>query len=202
MGRRKYKLRQGQKLGARSASGRKRERASEYVPPSMGVMRKRAVYGANGSPEDCCDAIGRCHLAGLINAYVSTHLPQILDIEEGVKDLLKVARNTGWLYWRAYGFPDANALARFQPQGPSRRVDPEEEKVLEGRLNAALDAVNARGRSIRRDFDALVIDIHPDHGPKFLDELIFAHRAKREADPRDYARLKQALDALALVAGY
>ncbi|HEX7854461.1 MAG TPA: hypothetical protein VF503_12270 [Sphingobium sp.] len=203
MGRRKYKLRQGQPTGTRSASGRKRRRAEEErVEPSMGVMRKRAAYGGMGSPEDCCDALGRAHLSGLILAHVVANLPDQADPAAAAKEMLRVGRDVAWKYWRIYGFHTANALARFQPEGPSRRLDPLEEKALEDRLNNALDRVGRMGHQTRRDFDGLVIDLNPDHGPQWLDDVIFSHRAKRQAEPRDLGRLNRAMEALAALAGY
>lgn len=201
MGRKKYKLREGQAPGARSASGRKRARAEERVQPAPGVLRKREAYGAVHSPEECCDAIGRAHLSGLILAHIVQHCPEVTEPVEFAEQMLKTGRDVAWRYWRIYGFGSPNALARFMPEGPSRRLDPLEEKALENRLNDALDAVAALGHPTRRDFDSLVIDLHPDHGPLWLDQVIFAHRAKRQADPADYGRLTRALTALAVLAG-
>jgi hypothetical protein len=211
MGRTKGKLSKGQPKGARSASGRKRDRAPVNVGPCLGVARRRAEFGlpANdvgeakpdparrGAQEtDTCDAIGRAYIAGLLGSGQEAY------------DLLKAGRRISWRYWAALGTtltPDS--LARFQPQDgsgePMSQEDRDErDRVREDSLLATLDVLDrcGRNREVRRAFDQLVIDPNPDQGPAWLDSIITAHRAKAEASERDYATLTLALDGLRAIA--
>lgn len=203
MGRPKGKLSKGQPRGARSASGRKRNRDAQHVDPCPGVIRKRLLAGlpANDVGEagndrrkrtditDACDALGRAFNAGLLG-----------NDRDKAKRLLEAGRRIAWQYWRVLGFATPDSLARFQPSQPSQPMDTERERILEAALNDALGLVGARGRDVRRAFDQLVIDPHPDHGPLFLDQIIWAHRHQKRATERDYAWLALAKEGLEAVA--
>ena len=190
MGRKSYRIRKNQPVGTRSASGRKRDRTPQRLQPCDGIIRKRAAYGFADNDADYADAIGRAYIAGLLGAG------------DRAKDLVIAARKVAWQYWRIFkpqfGTPDS--LARFQPQAPSKHIEPDQERILEDALNDSLEAVGKAGRNIRTAFDQLVVDMNPDHGPPWLDRIIFAHRAKKTADARDMQMLEWAKEGLHVIA--
>lgn len=187
--RKTYRIRKDQPHGNRSASGRKRDRTPERVTACDGLIRKRAAYGIADNDADYADAIGRAHIAGLLGSG------------DRAKDLVVAARKIAWQYWRVFrpefGTPDS--LARFQPQAPTGRPDPERERILEDAMNDSLDSIGKAGRNVRTAFDQLVIDMNPDHGPAFLDRLIFARKTCRSPDPRDSQMMAWALEALNVI---
>lgn len=189
-GKRSYRIRKGQPAGPRSACGRKRDRTPQRVQPCDGLIRKRVAYGVADNDADYADAIGRAYIAGLLGAG------------DRAKDLVVAARKVAWQYWRIFqpqfGTPDS--LARFQPQQPARRIEPDEERILEDALNDSLEIIGKAGRNVRLAFDQLVIDMNPDHGPPWLDRIIFAHRQKQPADAKDMQMLQWAKDGLQLMA--
>lgn len=205
MGRPKHKLSKGQPKGARSASGRKRDRAVIHVLPCEGVMRRRDLYcvaatqvGEAGADErtkrrgrqetDTCDALGRAYCVGLLGTG------------EMAERRLTAGRKIAAQYWRVYGFPTPDSLARFQPQPPSLPVDPKTERIREDALGTALDMVRARGRDVRKFFDQLVIDLNPDSGPPWLDAMVVAHRQRIAPASRDMTLLTLALEGLDTIA--
>lgn len=186
----KRKLRKGQPIGARSASGRKRDRTPRIVGPCEGIIRRRAAYGMAANDTDCIDALGRAYGAGLLGNG------------ERAKDMLTAGRKIAWQYWRIFKpqFPTPDSLARFQPQLASSPIAPESEKILEAALNDTLDTLNRARRDIRRAFDQLVIDLNPDSGPPWLDRIIFAHRSRNVATEADLNMLRLAIEGLHMVA--
>lgn len=184
-----YRIRKSQPHGARSASGRKRDRTPERMQPCDGIIRKRAAYGFAANDADYADAIGRAHIAGLLGDG------------DRAKDMVVAARKIAWQYWRVFrpefGTPDS--LARFQPQAPTHRIDPERERILEDAMNDSLDSIRKAGRNVRTAFDQLVIDMHPDHGPAWLDRIIFARRRDVQPDIRDMQMLQWAKDGLGVI---
>ena len=58
MARTKAKLRKGQPIGARSASGRKRDRTPQRLAPCDGILRRRAAYGAAAKGSTLLNACG------------------------------------------------------------------------------------------------------------------------------------------------
>lgn len=208
MGRPKGKRNKGQPVGARSASGRKRDRspALERVVPNIGVQRRRELYGlpANDTGStidakvrrerrdsmetDTCDAIGRAYCAGLLGSG------------RRAQDLLLAGRKIAAQYWRAYGFLTPDSLARFQPHSGGLPPDPEKDKIREDALNDALGLVRGRGHMVRRAFDQLVIDMHPDQGPLWLDQIVWAHKHGKRAGERDYHMMALAIEGLEAVA--
>ncbi|MGV0964208.1 MAG: hypothetical protein ACOYBT_09990 [Polynucleobacter sp.] len=205
MGRARGKLSKGQPKGSRSASGRKRDRTQESLTPCIGVARRRELYrlpandvGEASAEErrkrrgrletDTCDALGRAYIAGLLGAG------------EHAERRLLAGRKIAAQYWRVLGFPTLDSLARFQPQHPSQPMDPKLERIREDALNIALDMVRARGRDVRRCFDQLVIDPNPDHGPLWLDTIVWAYRQHRTPTERDQTSLSLALEGLDAIA--
>lgn len=187
--RKTYRIRKDQPHGNRSASGRKRDRTPERATACDGLMRKRAEYGFADNDADYADAIGRAHIAGLLGTG------------DRAKDMVVAARKIAWQYWRVFrpefGTPDS--LARFQPQAPTGRPDPERERILEDAMNDSLDSIGKAGRNVRTAFDQLVIDMNPDHGPAWLDRVIFARRSGKSADNGDWQRLEWALEGLRVI---
>ena len=208
MGRPKGKRSKGQPAGARSASGRKRDRtpAVERIVPNIGVQRRRALYGlpANDTGStidakvrrerrdsmetDTCDALGRAYCAGLLGTG------------RRAQDLLLAGRKIAAQYWRAYGFLTPDSLARFQPHSGGPPADPEKDKIREDALNDALGLVRGRGHNVRRAFDQLVIDLNADQGPPWLDQIVWAHKHGKRASERDYHMMSLAIEGLEAVA--
>ena len=189
MARPKGKLSKGQPIGLRTASGRKRNRAPLRVAACDGIIRRREMYGAPANDMDTHDALGRAWQAGLLH-----------NDRQRAKVLLDAGRKIAAQYWRVYGFPTPDSLARFQPQDARGIMDPAKEKIREDALNDALEIVGKRGRVVRKYFDELVIDMNPDAGPRWLDRIIFAHRRRERAAEQDYAWLKLAIEGLETVA--
>lgn len=189
MGRARGKPSKGQPTGNRSASGRKRDRTPLRIVPCDGIIRRREMYGAPANDMDTHDALGRAWQAGLLH-----------NDRDRAKALLDAGRKIAAQYWRVYGFGTPDSLARFQPQEPRGIIDPTKERIREDALNDALGLVGRRGRSVRKYFDELVINMNPDHGPLWLDRIIFAHRRKERAGEQDYAWLRLAIEGLETVA--
>lgn len=168
---------------------------------SPGVQRRVAIYGAGvvltqeqigqgrGVREtpDTFDAIGRAYLGGLLNGLA--YSPEV------ARD---AARDVAALYWRIFGIgAHRDSLAKFMPQGASGR---DRERALEGALNARLARINALGRDVRKAFDALVLDnVETDHGPAWVDRIIFARRKGIAAPAADEDRLALALRGIEAV---
>ena len=166
-------------------------------------MRRREAYGmvadATGDPGErharrgrqetsTCDALGRAFCAGLLGEG------------DRAERLLTAGRKVAAQYWRVYGFPTSDSLAKLQPQNPFAASDPALEKIREDALNVALALVGARGRDVRRAFDHLVIDINPDAGPAWLDRIVLEQRQGRRAPEGDYNMLRFAIEGLEAVA--
>jgi hypothetical protein len=200
-GRPKGKLSKGQPRGARSASGRKRDRTPEVVTPCIGVARRRELFRLpvndvgeataedrrkrRGQQEtDTCDALGRAFIAGLLGRG------------DQAERRLQAGRKIAAQYWRAYGFTTPDSLARFQPQQPSGPPDPTADRIREDALNVALGLVRAKSRDHRRAFDQLAIDLNPDRGPGWLDRIVYAHRRQQRSSEGDYNLLRLAVEAL------
>lgn len=188
MGRSKGKLSKGQPKGTRSASGRKRDRTPARAVANIGIVRRRELYRVADNNTDTCDAIGRAYTAGLLGTG------------EPAMNMLLAGRKIAAAYWRVYGFPTADSLARFQPQHGAGPADPETEKRREDALNASIAKVQACGRDVRRAFDQLVIDMNPDSGPAWLDAIVWAGRQRRAPSERDARMMALAIDGLNAIA--
>ncbi len=204
MGRAKGKLSKGQPRGARSASGRKRDRAPARQGPCEGIIRRRELYRVPSSDDgkteneqfytDTCDALGRAYCAGLLGSG------------ERAKDLLVAGRKIARQYWIVYvdGSVSSNALARFFPVEPRKPMSEEDREqvdaIREQALSDALKLVRARGNDVRRYFDQLVIDVNPDSGPSWLDAIVWANRHRKTPAERDSNMLRLAMEGLEAVA--
>lgn len=177
--------RAGQPVGARSASGRRRDRTPERMPPCDGVLRRRAYYGGGADAAEGHDAIGRAWLAGMLD-----------DDPARGRAMLDAGRRVAGRYRAQYRLGTPDSLARFLPSA-GEPVDEALDAAKRAVLANRLAAVDACGRSVRLAFDALVIDPHADDGPPFLDRLIAARRAGSPARAGDAATLALACQGLA-----
>jgi len=152
-----------------------------------GTERAQAMQALYG--EDGCDAIGRAYRAGLLGSG------------NEAKSLLDMARSIANAYWSAFAVGSIRSGIGGQSFGDAGAVDHEKIKRREEWLTASLRAVDAMGRPVRRAFDQLVIDVHPDCGPLWLDQLVFAERRQLPADIAHRSSLRAALDALEMLCG-
>lgn len=176
------------KNGRREPNGRPSRAKAQPVTFDKGTERAQAMQALYGN--DGCDAIGRAYQAGLLG--------------EGsdAKAMLDMARAISNAYWAAFGTGRINCTLGDKTGGGTSPVSPDKARQREEWLSGSLDTINRLGRTQRRFFDALVIDVNPDSGPLFLDRLIFAHRCKRMMiEPTDAQALEYALEALAMLAG-
>lgn len=169
----------------RTKSGRISRSVVNFDKGTERAQAMQALYGNDG-----CDAIGRAYQAGLLGQG------------SDAKALLDMARSLANAYWAAYGTGRITSAIGDKTGGGTCPISPDKARQREEWLNASLDRVNRLGRTQRRFFDALVIDVNPDSGPLFLDRLCFAHRCKRMMiEPTDAQALEYALEALAMLAG-
>lgn len=174
------------KQGKRTASGRlSRAGVDRFDHGTERAQAMQALYGNDG-----CDAIGRAFRSGLLGDG------------QDAKALLDTARRISKAYWTAYevgGYFNPLADRTNMGDGPT---DPDAIRRREEWLRHCLATVDRLGHPRRRAFDALVIDVHPDHGPSWLDSLIFSHRKPRALiEPAAAGALEMALEGLALIAG-
>ena len=174
------------KAGRKRIAGRKRlpngrpSRANPLPAFDRGTERTiamQAFYGPDGS-----DAIGRAFRAGLLGEGTEA------------KALLDTARRVHNAFWQAYSTGSYKCPLGDRTHGGAADIDHERIKRREEWLRASLNTVQRMG--LRTQFDALVIDVHPDHGPPFLDELIFAKRTRADPYPLHEQRLSLAIKAL------
>lgn len=186
------------KAGPRTAKGALKRFPSNDMGCD-GVQRRRTLYGRPANDQggsgkaartvdgsQTFDAIGRAWSAGLLG-------PRADELRDG-------ARVIAAQYWRVYGFATPDSLARFQPGFGAGLMDSDRERIIETALNGGLVMVRKRGHDVRRAFDQLVIDLNPDHGPAWLDRMIFAARRGHTPDERDSNMLRLALEGLEQVA--
>lgn len=164
------------KSGTRNKSGRL------ITPLDKGTERTQAMHALYG--EDGCDAIGRAYRAGLLG--------------EGseAKALLDIARSVAAAYWVAYETGRYSCPLGDRTHGNVAPIDSKKAKAREEWLNECINVANRMGRDVRRAFDQLVINVNPDAGPAWLDELIQAKRGKYPAPLAAKSQLRRALDAL------
>jgi hypothetical protein len=170
------------KAGKRTPSGQL-SRAAPHQPlfdrGTDHAQAMQALYGPDGA-----DQIGRAYRAGLLGQGSEA------------KAMLDTARRISNAYWRAYSTGSYRCPLDTSPRGNVAILDHERTRQTERWLTEALDFVNSMGRDVRRAFDALCIDVHPDHGPHWLDALIYASKQRKPADPAHAAQMRRALDAL------
>lgn len=151
------------------------------IGPDRGTERTQAMqalYGPDGT-----DAIGRAYRAGLLGEGTEA------------KALLDTARRIANAYWRAYATGSYKCPLANSPTGGSHEPDHEQIRKREEWLRDSLAAIQRMG--LRPQFDALVVDVHPDSGPPFVDAVIFAKRTGKQPDLMDSQRFALAVKALA-----
>ena len=155
------------------------------IPVDHGTERTQAMQAIYG--HDGCDAIGRAYRAGLLG--------------EGseAKALLDTARAIANAYWTAFEVGPFTCALAERTHGNVEPIDAEKVKRREQWLTESLRTVDRMG--VRKAFDALVINVNPDHGPAFLDRLIYARRQHMPEPLADRRVLRAALDALEMLAG-
>lgn len=174
------------KAGQRTKSGRL-SRAG-LIPYDRGTERAqamRALYGDNWS-----DPIGRAFEAKLLGQG------------SDAKAMLDFARSLHAAYWRAYMVGPIRCTlgaSTSKQTGDVIDFDAVKTRRREEWLNQSLAFVSRMG--VRRQFDQLVLDVNPDHGPDWLDRIIYDERARKAtASTADHAKLRAALDALEILA--
>lgn len=168
----------------RTAKGRISRSVVNFDKGTERTQAMQALYGQDG-----CDAIGRAYRAGLLG--------------EGseAKAMLDMARSISKAYWAAYEVGGYFNPLADKVSGSTPAISPENARRREEWLSDCLRAVDRIGRAQRRSFDQLVIDVHPDAGPVWLDRLCYAHRCRRAMiDPADAQSIEHALEALAMLA--
>ena len=172
------------KIAIREKSGRPSRKGLPRITIDKGTERaqeKLAAFGTEGS-----DPIGRAYMAGLLG-----------DDADVLRD---TARKIFRAYWPMLEVGRYNCTLNDRLSGANDNFDAERIKAREQWLNTVLDAVNRIGRTERRLFDQLVIDINPDSGPTWLDSLIWHKAHKRDFPSSDLAALNMAVRALREIA--
>lgn len=168
------------KPGRRTKAGRP-SRAGEirYDRGTERTQAMQALYGTDG-----CDAIGRAYRSGLLGQG------------QEAKAMLDTARRISNAYWRAYATGSYTCPLAERTSGAVVVLDHERIRRTEEWLRDSLDFVRRLGPRVDRAFRQLVIDVNPDCGPRWLDELVYAERSAKPADPCCQATMRAALDAL------
>lgn len=174
------------KAGKRTQAGRLSRAKVPVALFDRGTERAQAMQALYGP--DGADAIGRAYRAGLLG--------------EGsdAKARLDTARKISNAYWQAYETGRYQCTLSDRQGGSAVDLDHERIKQQEEWLEDVLRFVNAMGRDVRRAFDQLVIDVHPDSGPVWLDNMLYAARRNQPAKPSDTGKLMCALDPLDILA--
>lgn len=169
------------KAGKRTTGNRPSRAGIEpnIVKPNLVTAAKVEMFGNHGA-----DAIGRAYAAGLLG--------------EGsdAKRLLDIGRRMHVAYWCELPGGYRCALdVRLPSSGEESADRAAYVKRQNAWLNERLDVLK-RMHDHRRAFDGLCIDPHPDDGPQWLDEVIWAERHGRTASAAAQAMWSKALAAL------
>jgi len=167
------------KAGKRTASGRLSRAAVDcFDRGTAQAQAMQVLYGTDGA-----DAIGRAYRMGLLGQG------------NEAKTLLDTARKVANLYWRAYSTGSYKCPLSDRSGGSVVELDHERIKRGEEWLRETLQIARGMGHNVSSSFDQLVIDVHPDSGPAWLDRLCYAVRCGVPS-LADKKRLREALDAL------
>jgi hypothetical protein len=174
--------RRGRKAKAvkREANGRASRKGLPRVTFDVGTDRARIkieMYGTDGT-----DAIGRARVHGLLG-----------EDGDAIRD---TARKVARAYWPMLEVGTYRCTLSDSASGFWREQS-EADKRREEWLTDTLRKVDRMGRAHRRAFDDLVIDIHPDSGPAWLDEIIWHRLHKREIPVLRQRMLDMAMEAIA-----
>lgn len=176
------------KQGRREPSGRIQRKSVLQVAPDRGtdaMQAKAAMYGSHGT-----DAIGRAYMAGLLGQIDSASARAMLD----------TARKLSRDYHRAYEQAPYKGTLADRTGGSVIDLDHARIRQTEERLREALHMVDRMGRQVRLAFYSLVIEQHPDSGPPWLENMIWAKRTGKPPHPAAQAFLKRALAPLDILA--
>lgn len=175
------------KAGKRTAGGRLKERPVTFDKGTQRTQDKFSVYGTDGT-----DAIGRAYAMGLLG-------------DNGL-ELRDLARKVHRAYWPMLQVGREKSCLGLDIHGQAvndNLLDPEEREYKirrEKRLTETLRSVQRMGTQHRKAFDDLVIEIMPDHGPVWLEQLIWAKSHRVEPDPAAKQALARAIEALEHIA--
>lgn len=175
------------KAGKRTKSGRLKERPVLFDKGSQRTEDKFSVYGPDGS-----DAIGRAYVMGLLGP-------------DGL-ELRNLARKIHRAYWPMLAVGREKSCLGLDVNGMTVNDDilePEEREykiAREKRLTDTLRSVQRMSAQHRKAFDDLVIEIMPDHGPVWLEQLIWAKERKVEPDPAAKQAMERAIAGLEHIA--
>ncbi len=143
------------KDGQRTKSGRLSRGAANYDYGNIIAQAKTKRFGTNGS-----DAIGRAFESGLLGDVVDD------------KVMLDAARSINRIYHQSFSVGSIRSAIGERSYGASHIVDNERILRQEKWLINCLDRIDALGPIVRRRFYELCININPDNGPIWLDNLI------------------------------
>lgn len=164
----------------REPNGRASRKGLPRVIFDQGTDRakeKVAAYGTEGA-----DAIGRAYVAGLLG--------------ENADAIRDTARNIFCAYWPTLEVGSFRCTLNDARGASNDNFDPERIKARERWLNSVTAQVDKMGRATRKAFDELVIDPQPDHGPKWLDSLIWHKQHGKPIPARDSEMLFLAMSAM------
>lgn len=166
------------KHGKREPNGRiSRQGQPRFDHGTERMQVKFKQFGTDGA-----DAIGRAYQAGLLG--------------ENADVLRDTARKIARAYWPMLEVGSYRCTLNDSFGGSNDNVDHDRVKRREEWVTRITAAVDALGQPHRRAFDGLVIDIHPDSGPVWLDRIIASRKARQEIGLADAAQLKMAIEAL------
>ncbi len=167
----------------REPNGRASRKGDIRVTFDYGTDRARLKFENYGT--DGADAIGRAYVAGLLG-----------DDADALRD---TARKICRAYWPMLVVGPHSCTLADKSGGVNDNFDAERIKAREEWLTRILRTVDHMGRSYRACFDDLVVDVHPDSGPLWLESLIWHKKHGRDPALVDVQRLAKAIDGLRAV---
>ena len=168
---------------AREPSGRPSRKGRVRIQFDHGTERARTKFERYGT--DGADAIGRAYQAGLLGEQA-----------DAIKD---TSRRIAKAYWPMLEIGSYRCTLNDRFGGSNDSTDSARAKAREQWLTGILRAVDALGQAHRRAFDELVIDVHPDSGPPWLERMIYARSRGDAPDPADANRIDMVMSAMARV---
>ncbi len=143
------------------------------------AQMKFEQYGTDGA-----DAIGRAYQAGLLGPEA-----------DAIRD---TARKIARAYWPMLEIGSYNCTLNERQGGANDNPEDFDGRIKarEQWLTGILRTVDRMGRAHRKAFDDLVIEVHPDSGPKWLERMIYAKKRTEGFDALDAVSLKMAIEAV------
>lgn len=141
------------------------------------AQMKFEQYGTDGA-----DAIGRAYQAGLLG-----------DNADAIKD---TARRIAKAYWPMLEVGTYRCTLSDASGSANDNFDHDRLKAREEWLTGILRSVDRLGRAHRKAFDDLVIEVHPDSGPKWLERMIYARSHQIGCELADLQSLGMAIEAI------